>query len=133
MKPSMFATVAVVTLGAALLAAPFEMTRSTIDGGGAVRSAGGDYELSGTIGQPDAGVLAGGSFEITGGFWFALPPGDCNDDGGTGLSDVAFFEECVTGPAGPTPSGSCRCFDVDGSGVIDLADFAEVQVVFSGD
>jgi hypothetical protein len=40
----------------------------TIDGGGGT-SSGGQYTLSGTIGQPDAGRLAGGSFVIEGGFW----------------------------------------------------------------
>jgi len=31
----------------------FEISRSTVDGGGAMRSTGGEFELSGTIGQPD--------------------------------------------------------------------------------
>jgi hypothetical protein len=43
----------------------------TIDGGGEMWCSGGDYELSGTIGQPDANttVMAGGDFKLTGGFW----------------------------------------------------------------
>jgi hypothetical protein len=40
----------------------------TIDGGGGT-SSGGAYSLSGTIGQPDAGHMSGGSFSIDGGFW----------------------------------------------------------------
>lgn len=37
-------------------------------GGGA--STGGTYQISGTIGQPDAGgAMSGGSFSLTGGFW----------------------------------------------------------------
>jgi hypothetical protein len=40
----------------------------TIDGGGGT-STGGVYSLSGTIGQPDAGRLAGGNFVLDGGFW----------------------------------------------------------------
>ena len=36
-------------------------------GGGA--SAGGDFSLTGTIGQPDAGVMSGGSYGLAGGFW----------------------------------------------------------------
>jgi hypothetical protein len=43
----------------------------TIDGGGGT-STGGVYSVSGTIGQPDAGVMSGGPFTLTGGFW-ALP------------------------------------------------------------
>lgn len=49
----------------------FELTWHTIDGGGAMFTAGGVFEVSGTIGQPDVGVdvLSNGSFELTGGFW----------------------------------------------------------------
>ena len=32
-------------------------------------SSGGDFELSATLGQPDAGDMAGGDFAILGGFW----------------------------------------------------------------
>jgi hypothetical protein len=41
----------------------------TIDGGGAMNSSNGSYSLSGTIGQPDAGALNGGSYTLNGGFW----------------------------------------------------------------
>jgi hypothetical protein len=40
----------------------------TIDGGGGI-STGGGYSVSGTIGQPDAGLLTGGAFSLQGGFW----------------------------------------------------------------
>jgi len=40
----------------------------TVDGGGGT-STGGSYALSGTIGQPNAGVLAGGGYTLAGGFW----------------------------------------------------------------
>ena len=55
-----------------LIAGDFEIARSTIDGGGEMRSADGDFELSGTIGQPDAGFMLSseGVFELSGGFWF---------------------------------------------------------------
>ena len=46
----------------------YDLTWSTIDGGGG-DSAGGGYSLSGTIGQPDAGVLSGGGYTLKGGFW----------------------------------------------------------------
>lgn len=47
----------------------FEILFSTIGGGGL--STGGEFSLSDTIGQPDAGpsVLSGGEFSIEGGFW----------------------------------------------------------------
>ena len=46
----------------------------TVDGGGEMWTTGGDFELSGTVGQPDASTveLTGGDFELTGGFW--TPP-----------------------------------------------------------
>jgi hypothetical protein len=38
--------------------------------GGGGTSAGGIYQVSGTIGQPDAsGALSGGQYSVTGGFW----------------------------------------------------------------
>ena len=41
----------------------------TIDGGGGT-STGGTYQVSGTIGQPDAsGAMTGGNYSLTGGFW----------------------------------------------------------------
>ena len=40
----------------------------TIDGGGGT-SSGGPYTLVGTIGQPDAGEMAGGDYVLSGGFW----------------------------------------------------------------
>jgi len=41
----------------------------TIDSGGRTFSSGGAYSLGGTIGQPDAGVLAAGNYTLSGGFW----------------------------------------------------------------
>ena len=40
----------------------------TIDGGGGT-STGGVYSVTGTIGQADAGHMAGGNFTLEGGFW----------------------------------------------------------------
>jgi hypothetical protein len=47
----------------------YDLSWSTIDGGGGTWSTGGSYALGGTIGQPDAGTLAGGSYTLEGGFW----------------------------------------------------------------
>jgi len=46
----------------------FDLTWSTVDGGGGVSIAGG-YALQGTAGQPDAGDLSGGGYTLRGGFW----------------------------------------------------------------
>jgi hypothetical protein len=46
----------------------YEISWYTIDGGGGV-SSGGDFSLTGTIGQPDATYSRGGNYELLGGFW----------------------------------------------------------------
>ena len=48
----------------------FEITKSTIDNGGGT-SSGGDFSLTGTIGQSDANpqISTGGGFLLAGGFW----------------------------------------------------------------
>lgn len=110
----------------------YEIVRSTIDGGGTTTSTGGDFELSGTIGQPDAGVLSGDGFEVSGGFWFGLAPTDCDDDGLVSLFDHDTIVSCLLGPAdgiGPSP---CGCFDVDGDGHVTLLDYARLQAGFTG-
>ncbi len=50
--------------------ADFEINRYTIDSGGGM-SAGGEFSLVGTIGQPDANrqVSTGAGFALAGGFW----------------------------------------------------------------
>jgi hypothetical protein len=50
----------------------YDLSRSTIDGGGGV-SSGGQYIVRGTIGQADAGVISGGDYELVGGFWPEVP------------------------------------------------------------
>lgn len=76
----------------------FDVSWNTVDGGGGT-STGGVFELTGTIGQPDAGVvMSGGGFEVRGGFWaggvepvetcpadIAPPP---NGDGLVGVPDL---------------------------------------------
>ena len=47
----------------------YDLSWSTVDGGGHTFSSGGGYSLGGTAGQPDAGVLSDGSYTLTGGFW----------------------------------------------------------------
>ncbi len=46
----------------------FDLSWSTVDGGGGA-SSGGSFSREGTIGQPDAGTLTGGGFTLQGGFW----------------------------------------------------------------
>jgi hypothetical protein len=53
----------------------YDLTWSTIDGGGG-SSAGAGYQLTGTLGQPDAGAtLNGGIYSLSGGFWGGVSTG----------------------------------------------------------
>ena len=47
----------------------YQLSWSTVDGGGGIASTGGIYSLSGTAGQPDAGLMTGGIYSLGGGFW----------------------------------------------------------------
>jgi hypothetical protein len=51
------------------LSTGYDLSWYTIDGGGATFSVGEAYSLGGTIGQPNAGSLNGGSYTLNGGFW----------------------------------------------------------------
>lgn len=81
-----------VGLAMALLAAlaataradgPYELAWFTLDGGGATRSAGVQYALGGTIGQPDAGMSSGATLALKGGFWCGGATVSAVDDGST--------------------------------------------------
>ena len=54
---------------AAAAQAQTEMNWFTIDGGGGTMTGANNLRLDGTIGQHDAGTLAGGGFELAGGYW----------------------------------------------------------------
>jgi hypothetical protein len=58
----------------ALAAGDYQMSWWTIDnGGGTLQSSGGQYELSGTIGQWDAGASTSeGDYTLNGGFWAVM-------------------------------------------------------------
>ncbi len=50
-----------------------EIPWHTIDGGGTTASYGGEFVLSGTMGQPEAGISSGGIYAVHGGFWGVHP------------------------------------------------------------
>jgi len=112
----------------------FTISRWTIDGGGIMFSTGANFELSGTIGQPDASTVAvtGGHFELSGGFWFRVEPGDCNSDGGVNLFDYSDLEPCLAGPDGGLTTARCACFDLENDEDVDLVDVARFLEGFSG-
>ncbi len=128
---------AVVTFGVAaiVMGNDFSLDWWTIDSGGATFTTGGDFELSGTIGQPDANVtvMSGGAFELTGGFWpGAEAPfcfGDLDGDGDIDLSDLAQ----LLSNYGETGGKTYEDGDLDGDGDVDLSDLAALLAVYGAD
>ena len=108
----------------------FEVDWYTIDSGGAMFTTGGVFELSGTIGQSDAGSfsqpLTGGVFELVGGFWPVAAgcncPGDIDGDCLVALADLSqvlsSFGLCSGNP------GFVQAADFDSNGCVDLADLS---------
>src|ERR1035441_7366599 len=60
-----------VLLPTIVFAQQYNVDWYTITGGGGA-SSNGQYVVSGTIGQPDAGTMNGGNYSLTGGFWSLL-------------------------------------------------------------
>ena len=107
----------------------FEITWHTIDSGGTTSTIGGDFELAGTIGQPDAGgEMTGGSFSLTGGFWAGVnsgPPclGDLTGDGILNFFDVSAFLVAF--------SANDPIADFTGDGVWNFFDVSEFLIAFA--
>lgn len=96
---------------------------------GMMFSTGGDFELSGTVGQPDAGTLAGGDFELGGGFWPSVEEfcfADLNDDHMVGLADLAILLANYNTLSGATYLDG----DLDTDRDVDLSDLAALLAVY---
>ena len=130
------AVVVAVSATATVVADDFSLDWWTIDNGGEMFTTGGDdFELSGTIGQPDAGpVMTGDVFELTGGFWAGAVEaefcfGDIEPFGGDGDVDLADLAQLLANYG--TPSGATYWDgDLDGDGDVDLADLAALLAVY---
>jgi hypothetical protein len=128
---------AIALAAPAALAQSFDLSWYTIDGGGAMFSTGGVFELGGTIGQPDAGVMTGGPFELVGGFWPGAVAGgacgdcvgDINQSGSVELADLATLLSNFGTPSAAT----CAQGDIEpasGDGDVDLSDLAMLLARF---
>ena len=106
----------------------FDLSWNTVDGGGGT-SSGGGFELTGTTGQADAGVLmTGGTFELSGGFWAgAAPcPDDINNDGVTNVLDLIDLLLCFGLPAVP----GCEAEDINEDGTVNVLDLIALLLEF---
>ena len=103
----------------------YDISWYTIDCGGGSSSRG-VFALSGTIGQHDAGVMSGGPFTLTGGFWSGAPKAscyaDCDQSTGAGVLDVFDFL-CFQNSFVNAEPYACDCDTSTGSGVCDVFDF----------
>ncbi len=134
LKPRLLALVCagcLLTAGAA--GQTFTIDWYTIDAGGATFTTGGDFELSGTIGQHDAmpTTMTGGGFTLVGGFWAGVTVGefcfgDLDGDGQIGLGDLAILLANYEQPSGMQYEDG----DLDGDGDVDLADLAQLLSVY---
>jgi len=114
-KLSSVRAVAVLLLlsGGVTFADEFDLDCWTIDGGADLFLSGADFELSATIGQPDAGYMSGGEFDLSGGVWFECCRGDVDGDCDTDQSDLGV----LLGRWGIDDGG-----DLDGDGITNQAD-----------
>lgn len=105
-----FAALFVVALTAfAQTSDSFDIPWFSVDGGGGT-SAGGEFVLSGSIGQADAGTpLTGGNFAVTGGVMAGFGPttvdgvcGDLNDDEAVNVFDAIIELQIIVGKIQPT-------------------------------
>ena len=90
---------------------PYEIGWYTIDSGGGT-SSGGAYELTGTIGQPDANWASGGKYELLGGFWPGGPWCGVEFDDFTRLAQLWLN------------TGSGLAGDLDGDNDVDFNDLS---------
>jgi hypothetical protein len=107
----------------------YDLTWHTIDGGGGT-SSGGGFMLSGTIGQPDAGVMSNEQFTLAGGFWAggdstAEPQcpvvGDLNCDGVVDVLDLLVLLDAWGECADCGLPGGCPA-DLNGDCTVDVLD-----------
>ncbi len=101
--------------------ADYEISWSTIDAGGGT-SSGGPYTLTVTIGQPDAGDMAGGDYELAGGFL----PGNLWQQCFVDFEHFARFAMYwLDAPCGPSDNW-CHGADLDGSTDVGVSDVEEL-------
>lgn len=67
---------------------PYDLSWSSIDGGGHTFSTGAAFELGGTTGQADAGALSGGSYAFSSGFWLCVTAAVAAAELAAGGSDI---------------------------------------------
>lgn len=105
---------------------PYDLSWHNIGPGGS--ASGGSYDLLGSIGQPDAATMSGGSYTLTGGFLPGGPTcalaGDLNGDGQVTVLDIQMIAA-----AWPQATSSFP-YDQSGDGDLDVQDVTLVTAQF---
>ena len=101
----------------------YDLSWSTVDGGGGECSGGG-YTLTGTAGQPDAGVLSGEGYTLQGGFQRCAVLHDLNNDGLVDVADIMLVASHWR-MTNEDPDWDAR-YDLDGDGIITVVDIMKV-------
>lgn len=144
MRACAWIVVLVLGLMAPRALAQVEIDWQTVDGGGVVSMSAGAFELTGSVGQPDASVLSAGiqntpsEIILAGGFWsLDTAPFCVADIDRSGFVDsddyvlfVQAFSDGCFGSGNPN-LGCSYSADFDRSGFIDSDDFVAFVDAFS--
>ncbi len=101
----------------------YAIESSVIGGGGTASAVGENVSLSVTIGEPNAGLAAGGSYAVDGGFLstpLASPNpcvGDCSGDGQVTVDELVAM---INIALGESAVASCVAGDANGDGEITV-------------
>lgn len=112
----------------AMSGGPYDIPWDTIDGGGVTFATGGTFSLGGTIGQPDAGVMSGGTYVLGGGFWqggylLAGVGDDLPGTPGDGSQSTHFSFHLYSAVPNPSQSVASISFDLPKAETARLAIF----------
>ncbi|MFH1749122.1 MAG: dockerin type I domain-containing protein [Planctomycetota bacterium] len=129
----------ILAAGTVAAAEDFSIDWWTVGGGGEMWTTGGDYELSGTVGQSGAGVaMTGGDYSLSGGFWPGIPAygrGDMNCDGNINAYDIDGFI-CALSPTcdyeGMFPDCNRQLADCNGDGDVNAYDIDTFIMLVGG-
>lgn len=119
----------------------FDLTWNTVDGGGT--SSGGTFELTGTVGQADAGAMSGGTFDLAGGFPAGAAPGGCVTAADCDDADACTADTCDPADPGadaqgcvhtcvPVPYGDIWPRSKGGDGLVEVSDVLCVLAANNG-
>lgn len=109
----------------AVLAQNYSIDWYKISGGGGT-SAGGVYQVSGTIGQPDAsGAISGGNYSVTGGFWSLIAAAQTP---GAPLLTVALTQTNTVVVSWPSPSTG---FTLQQNSIVGTANWTDTGLTAS--